>query len=320
MSVVSEQPQITRTPDEMSTRPKPKDAQSLLNGLSVDVEDYFHVEAFADRIRPDSWSRYPSRVVANTRRVLQLFQESGAHATFFVLGVVAEQEPALVREIVAAGHEVGCHSYLHRRVFNLTPQEFREDTRRARGIIEDAGGAKVVGYRAPTFSISGKSLWALEILAEEGFLYDSSVFPIRHDLYGMPKAPRFPYRWACSAGRFLYEIPPLTVRVLGHNFAVGGGGHLRILPMAYTRWAMRRIRRREGRAAVVYFHPWEVDPEQPRLPGKLKSRLRHYTNLRRMGNRIREILQGGEFGSLRALLENQIAKGQVLVELSPCAV
>lgn len=320
MSVVSEQPRMTPTPDATQVHPNSPRGQGLLNGLSVDVEDYFHVEAFADRIHPDTWAQYPRRVVANTRRVLEIFQESGARATFFVLGLVAEQEPALVREIVAAGHEVGCHSYLHRRVFNLTPEEFREDTRRARGTIEDAGGAKVVGYRAPTFSISAKSLWALDILAEEGFLYDSSVFPIRHDLYGMPKAPRFPYRWACRDGRILYEIPPLTVRVLGHNLAVGGGGHLRILPMAYTRWAIRRIRRREGRAAVVYFHPWEVDPDQPRLPGRLKSRLRHYTNLRSMGNRIREILRGGEFVSLRALLENQIENGQIQIGLNPSAV
>jgi polysaccharide deacetylase family protein (PEP-CTERM system associated) len=294
--------------------------QKILNGLSVDLEDYFHVEAFADRIHPDTWAKYPSRVVANTRRVLEIFQESGARATFFVLGLVAEQEPALVREIAAAGHEVGCHSYLHRRVFKLTPQEFREDTRRARGIIEDAAGVKVAGYRAPTFSISEKSLWALEILAEEGFLYDSSVFPIHHDLYGMPKAPRFPYRWACAENRTLYEIPPMTVQVFGHNLPAGGGGHLRILPMAYTRWAMRRIRQRDGRAAVVYFHPWEVDPDQPRLPGKLKSKLRHYTNLRNMGNRIREILRGGEFVSLRTLLENQIESGQIQVELRPAAI
>ncbi|HEV2349328.1 MAG TPA: XrtA system polysaccharide deacetylase [Terriglobia bacterium] len=319
MSVVSEQPRTTRIHDKMKVHPGPPTHSGFLNGMSVDVEDYFHVEAFADRIHPDTWSQYPRRVAANTRRVLEIFQESGARATFFVLGLVAEQEPALVREIVAAGHEVGCHSYLHRRVFNLTPQEFREDTRRARGIIEDAGGVKVVGYRAPTFSISAKSLWALEILAEEGFLYDSSVFPIRHDLYGMPNAPRFPFRWACGEGRVLYEIPPLTLRVLGRNVAVAGGGHLRILPMAFTRWAMRRIRQREGRAAIVYFHPWEVDPDQPRLPGKLKSRLRHYTNLRRMGNRVREILRGGEFVSLGAFLESQIENGQIQTELSPSA-
>jgi polysaccharide deacetylase family protein (PEP-CTERM system associated) len=320
MSVFSERPQLAKAPDETVLQPVSPNTNKILNGLSVDVEDYFHVEAFADRIRPETWAQYPRRVVENTRRVLEIFQETGARGTFFVLGLVAEQEPALVREIVAAGHEIACHSYLHRRVFNLTPKEFRDDTRRARGLIEDAGGARVFGYRAPTFSISKKSMWALEILAEEGFLYDSSVFPISHDLYGMPKAPRFPYQWNCGEGRLLYEIPPLTVRVLGRNLPVAGGGHLRILPMIYTRWALRRIQKGEGRSALVYFHPWEVDPGQPRLPGRLKSRLRHYTNLEKMGGRIREVLKGGKFVSFKALLEDHIESGKIQLELSPDSV
>jgi polysaccharide deacetylase family protein (PEP-CTERM system associated) len=279
--------------------------------LSVDVEDYYHVEAFADRIKPETWSQFSSRVADNTRRVLELLGRSGARATFFLLGWVAEREPNLVREIASAGHEVACHSYLHRPVWRLKPEEFREDTRRARAAIEEAAGQKVMGYRAPTFSIVRKSLWALEILAEEAFLYDSSIFPIRHDLYGLPEAPRFPFRWECGKGQSIYELPLATVRVLGYNLPVGGGGYLRILPLWYTRWALRRIRQKDGQPAVVYFHPWEIDPGQPRLPGKWKSRLRHYSNLQRMEERIRKLLAGGRFVPLGDYLRSQLAQGSL---------
>ncbi len=286
-----------------STRRK---GRALANALSVDVEDYFHVEAFADRIRPETWSQFPSRVVQNTHRVLEMFAEAGARATFFVLGWVAEREPALVREILAAGHEVACHSHMHRRVFTMTPREFRADLCRALHAIEDAGGERVRGYRAPTFSIRHESLWALEILTEEGFLYDSSVFPVKHDLYGMPRAPRFPYTWRFQNGSSLHEIPPQTVRVCGRNLPVAGGGYLRIFPMSYTRWALRRLREREGRSAVIYFHPWELDPEQPRLSGKMKSRFRHYLNLSRMERRVRDLLRSGEFVSLKTFLDTHL--------------
>jgi len=281
----------------------------LADGLSVDVEDYYHVEAFADRITPDMWPQFPSRVVENTHRVLDLLGRLEVRATFFVLGAVAEKEPRLVREIVAAGHEPGCHSYLHQRIWKWTPAEFREDTRRAVRAIEDAGGQRVIGYRAPTFSVVRKSLWAIQILAEEGFLYDSSVFPIRHDLYGMPEAPRFTFQWECSDGRTLYEIPPLTVRVLGRNLPVAGGGYLRLLPMWYTRWALRRIEGREHKSAVVYFHPWELDTEQPRLAGSWKSRLRHYTNLRKMEARITALARERQFVPLREYLQRHLARG-----------
>ena len=316
MDSISQQSGQKRKPDERLVCLGHRDTSSLPNGLSVDVEDYYHVEAFADHIRPEMWFHYPRRVADNTRRVLELFQEFGARATFFVLGCVAEQEPTLVREILSAGNEVGCHSHMHRRVWTMTPKEFREDICRARGAIEDAGGEKVLGYRAPTFSIVGKSLWAVEILAQEGFMYDSSVFPIRHDLYGMPGAPRFPFRWLCRDGGSLFEIPPLTVRVLGRNLPVAGGGSLRILPMWYTRWALCRIRQREGRPAVVYLHPWELDPEQPRLSGTLKAKLRHYFNLGRMDRRVRELLRTGQFVPLRAFLDNYLALGPLPVQLS----
>lgn len=276
---------------------------AIPDALSVDVEDYYHVEAFADRISPEDWPQFPRRVADNTRRILEIFERYGARATFFVLGWVAEREPSLVREILAAGHEIGCHSYRHACVWRMQPQEFRADTQRARAAIEDAGGKRVIGYRAPTFSILPRSIWAIQILAEEGFLYDSSVFPVRHDLYGMPEAPRFCFRWQCRDGLHLFEIPPLTVRVLGRNLAAGGGGYLRILPMWYTRWALRRVENYDGQPATVYFHPWEIDSKQPRLSGRWKSRLRHYLNLGKMEGRICELLAWRQFVPFEQFLD-----------------
>lgn len=274
----------------------------LPDALSVDVEDYFHVEAFRDRIQPETWPLYPSRVVENTRRVLDLLSRRGVRATFFVLGWVAERHPRIVREILAAGHEVGCHSYGHRCIWRLSPAEFRADTRRARAAIENAGGCAVLGYRAPSFSIVDRSLWAIRILAEEGFVYDSSVFPIHHDVYGMPHAPRSPFRWSSPQGHLLYEIPPATIRLARWNLPAAGGAYLRILPEWYTRWAIRGAHR-EGRALVVYFHPWEIDPGQPRLKGRVKSRFRHYFHLDHMEARLERILAGGDFAPLIEHLE-----------------
>jgi polysaccharide deacetylase family protein (PEP-CTERM system associated) len=278
------------------------------DALSVDVEDYYHVEAFADRITLENWPQFPQRVADNTRRVLEIFERHGARATFFVLGWVAEREPRLVREILDAGHEIACHSYGHSCVWRMQPEEFRADTRRARAAIEDAGGMRVVGYRAPTFSILPRSLWAIQILAEEGFRYDASVFPIRHDLYGMPDAPRFCFKWRCRDGLELFEIPPLTVRVLGRNLPAGGGGYLRILPMWYTRWALRRVQNSDGQPATVYFHPWEIDCKQPRLSGRWKSRLRHYLNLGQMEARICELLVDRQFTSFGEFLDAYVAQ------------
>jgi polysaccharide deacetylase family protein (PEP-CTERM system associated) len=287
------------------------------DGLSVDVEDYFQVEAFADRIAADAWPQFPSRVVENTRRVLDLFAELDVQGTFFVLGWVAERQPALLRDIAAAGHELGCHSYQHRPIFRLTPDEFRADTRRARAAIEDAAGTKVLGYRAPTFSLIQQSLWAVGILAEEGFLYDSSMYPVVHDLYGMPHMPRFPFRWRSAAGIELYELPPMTVRILGRNLPACGGGALRQLPLWFHRWAARRVRDTEARPVTVYFHPWEIDPEQPRLRGTLKSRLRHYRNLDQMEARLRAILSAGCFRPLGELLQAELARGPLPTQALP---
>ncbi len=277
-------------------------SRPLPDALSVDVEDYFHVEAFRDRITPESWPSYPSRVADNTRHVLDLFSRHGTRATFFVLGWVAERFPQIVREILAAGHEVGCHSYWHRCIWSLSPGEFRADTRRARAAIEDAGGQAVVGYRAPSFSVVERSLWAVEILAQEGFLYDSSVFPIHHDVYGMPHAPQSPFEWKCGEGRRLYEFPPTTVRLGPWNLPAAGGGYLRILPEWYTQWAFRKARR-EGRGLVLYFHPWEIDPHQPRLKGRARSTFRHYFHISRMEGRITKVLASSHFAPLLECLE-----------------
>lgn len=265
--------------------------------LSIDVEDYFHVEAFAGTVSRSEWPRFQSRVRHNTERILELLAEFKVPATFFVLGWVAEREPALVRAIADAGHELACHSHLHRRVFTLSPEEFREDLRRAKAAIEDAGGMPVYGFRAPTFSIGKNSLWALQVLAEEGFAYDSSIFPIRHDLYGMPEAPRFTWEHALLDGRSIVEVPPSTVRIFGTNLGVAGGGYLRHLPMWYTKYGMRRLHR-EHQPANVYFHPWEIDPEQPRIGAGWKSSLRHYRGLEKTEPRLRRLLAGNRFGRM----------------------
>lgn len=258
--------------------------------LSVDVEDYFHVEAFASVVSRESWDQYPCRVVDNCHRLLDIFDRHQAKATFFILGWVAARFPAIVREMRERGHELACHSFWHRKVDSLTPAQFRADTREACGTIEQAASVSVKGYRAPTWSISRRSLWALDILAEEGFEYDSSIYPIHHDLYGIPGADRYPYAHPCGNGQSLLEFPPATVRVAGMNFPAAGGGYLRIFPLGYTNWVFRQFER-AGKPLVLYLHPWEIDPEQPRIRGPLKSRFRHYTNLDKTQDRLETLLQ-----------------------------
>jgi polysaccharide deacetylase family protein (PEP-CTERM system associated) len=276
--------------------------------LSVDVEDYFQVEAFTGQVSRDDWDRWPSRVVANTHRALDLCDASGTKATYFVLGWVARKFPALVREIHARGHELACHSFWHRPVCSLTPDSFREDLRQSCDAIAQASGVRVIGYRAPSWSITAESLWAFDVLAEEGFVYDASIFPIRHDLYGYAGGQRFPHRVVTAKGPELTEFPSATVRIFGSNVPTGGGGYLRILPFSFTRWALRRLAREDGRAIVVYFHPWELDPEQPRIAAPLKSRLRHYTNLGRMEQRLRRLMATHSFQPFRDLVEQPIAQ------------
>jgi len=247
----------------------------------------------------DQWSSYASRVESSTHRLLDLFDETGARGTFFILGWVAERYPALVREIVTRGHEPACHSYWHRLVYALTPEAFREDTKRSKGLIEDAAGTAVFGYRAPSYSITAKSLWALDVLAESGFTYDSSIFPIRHDVYGMPDAPRGPFRVQTRCGE-ITEYPLTTFRLpwARQNMPVGGGGYLRILPVWYTRFGVARALG-DGLPLIVYVHPWEIDATQPRIAASLKSRLRHYTNLNRTEGRLRALLRERAFTSFR---------------------
>lgn len=269
--------------------------------MSVDVEDYFMVEAFAGSISRDIWKTWPSRVVKSTRRILDLFDEYNVKGTFFFVGWVAKQFPELVRDVHSRGHELACHSYWHRTVYSLKPNEFREDTRAAVAAIEDAAGVKVSGYRAPSWSITRNCLWALEILSEEGFTYDSSIYPIYHDLYGVPGAERFPYQLNCQNGKNLKEYPPATVRVLGQNLPAAGGGYLRILPLSYTHWVFRKFETQYHERLVVYVHPWEVDPEQPRIPGSLRSKFRHYTNLRSMETRLERLLARYAFGPFSRL-------------------
>ena len=287
----------------------------ITDGLSVDVEDYFHVEAFADHVRPENWPSFASRVHANCERIIELFAKYDWHATFFVLGWVAERDPVLVRKIARAGHELACHSYAHRRVFSLRPEEFRDDLRRARGVIQDAAGVPVVGYRAPTFSILRRNLWALQILAEEGFLYDSSIFPIRHDLYGYPEFPRFLQRIELTPGVEIFEVPMSTIHFAGFNWPLGGGGYLRLLPMVYTSWAIRRVHKQDRQPFILYLHPWELDPGQPRMNGRWKSKLRHYTGLAGMQGRLESLLKGGRFEPMRDLV-NRLGNSAPALQLS----
>ena len=276
-------------------------ADRVLNAMTVDVEDYFHVSAF-DGILPRSrWDEMESRVVANTERLLAIFDQAGIRATFFVLGWVAERAPALVRTISARGHEIASHGYAHRLVYDLTPAMFREDIRRSKGVLESACGAPVEGYRAPSYSITPRSLWALDALIEEGFRYDASIFPIHHDRYGIPLSPRHAYRLQRQSGAIV-EAPASTVQWGPLNFPVAGGGYFRILPYAWTRWGIDRINRREKRPAIFYIHPWEIDPEQPRLSGSLLSRFRHYRNLAQTEKRLRRLLSDFRFGTMRGLL------------------
>jgi polysaccharide deacetylase family protein (PEP-CTERM system associated) len=272
---------------------------AMLNALTVDVEDYYHVSAFESVVPFECWNQYESRVVRNTERILDIFDEYKARATFFVLGHVAERHAALVRTIQVRGHEIGSHGYSHRRIYTQTPERFREETRTAKRILEDIIGEPVHGYRAASYSITLESLWALDILVEEGFRYDSSIFPVRHDLYGIPGHKRFFCLLNGNGSGAIAEIPLSTIRLMGVNLPVAGGGYLRVLPYAMTKFALLNINRYEQQPAVVYFHPWEIDPDQPRIYGGYRSRFRHYTNLRGMEKKVRRLLSSFNFASIR---------------------
>ena len=263
----------------------------MRNALSVDVEDWFQVGAFERVIDRADWDSLPRRVEANTDRVLALFEEAGVKATFFTLGWVAARHPALIRRIADAGHEVASHGWDHRRVFAMAgAAEFRDDLAKARAALEDASGQKVTGYRAPSFSIDPRAPWAHPVLAEEGYAYSSSVAPVKHDHYGWRESPRF--AWKPVDGADLIELPVTTVDVAGRRMAAGGGGFFRLLPYAFSNWAVSRVNAGEQRPAIFYFHPWEVDPDQPRVANApLKSKLRHYTNLSGMQGKLLKLLR-----------------------------
>jgi polysaccharide deacetylase family protein (PEP-CTERM system associated) len=270
--------------------------------MTVDVEDWFHVQALSSVIPRKSWPEREYRVVANTRRFLELFAAHGVKATFFVLGWVAERSPELVREIAAAGHEIGCHGLSHRLVYTQTPAEFREETRRSKALIEDAAGVAVAGYRAATYSITRRSLWALDVLIDAGFSYDSSIFPVRHDVYGIPDAPTAPGRIQAPSGREIVEFPLTTARYFGQRLPVSGGGYFRLLPYWLNRAGLAQVNQKAGQPFVFYLHPWEIDAEQPRVRPGLLSRVRHYTNLSRVEGRLRRLMGEFRFGPARDVL------------------
>lgn len=286
---------------------------AVINGLSVDVEDWFQVGAFENVIDRGDWDGLSLRVEDNVLRILDLFDEAEVKATFFTLGWVARRHGPLMRRIVEAGHELASHGYDHARVFNFTRKEFGEDLALARKILEDTGGVAINGYRAPSFSIDSRTPWAYMELADQGFAYSSSVAPVAHDHYGWREAPRFAFKplpWSD-----LVEIPVTTAMLGGRRLAAGGGGFFRVLPYGFSRWAIRQVNRQDARPAVFYFHPWEIDPDQPRVPhASIKSRLRHYTNLHRMAPKLRELVHEFSWGrmDLLAYREARGAPGLVL--------
>jgi polysaccharide deacetylase family protein (PEP-CTERM system associated) len=297
----------------------------LINALTIDVEDYFHVSAFEKQIKPEDWKFFPLRVVDNTKKILDLLDEFQVKATFFTLGWVAERVPGLVKEIDRRGHEVACHGYGHQRVYTRTRRQFREDIRRSKSFLEDLTGVEVLGHRAPSYSISMSTLWAFDELHEAGYRYDSSIFPIRHDFYGIPHWPRFPFIAACSsAGCWepseypgenraldhpcLLELPITTLKLLGKSIPIAGGGYFRFFPYFFIRWGLKRINRVDGKPFIFYIHPWEMDPGQPRVSGaSLKSRFRHYVNLGKTERCFREMVGEFPFSSIREVLKDHFS-------------
>ena len=290
--------------------------QPIVNGLSVDVEDWFQVGAFEPVIKRNDWDGLASRVEGNVDQILDLFGEAGVSATFFTLGWVAKRCPHVIRRIAEAGHEVASHGFDHARVFTLDPAKFAEDIRVTRELLEDASGQKVTGYRAPSFSIDPRSLWAFDVLAAQGYRYSSSVAPIVHDHYGWREAPRFAFRPV--AGSDLVEIPVTTAMLGSRRLAAGGGGFFRVLPYAFSRWAIAQVNRDDERPAVFYFHPWEVDPDQPRIgDAPLRSKLRHYTNLDKMTGKLAKLVRQFQWGRMDALAEVEARRA---VEFAPAGL
>ena len=292
------------SPGEAQTEPRAQAARTeaaIFNAMTIDVEDYFHVSVFDGVIPRNEWDRLESRVCRNTDRLLDLFAEHGVRATFFVLGWVAERHPDLVRRIAAGRHEMASHGYGHRLVYDQTPAAFRQDVRRSKQLLEDAAGVCVRGYRAPSYSIVPRSLWAIDVLIEEGFAYDASIFPIRHDRYGIPVSARHPYVIE-RAGGHITEVPGSTTPLGPANLPIAGGGYFRLLPYAWSRWGIQRVNATERRPVVFYLHPWEIDPAQPRLQAGLIGRLRHYRNLDQTETRLQQLLRDFSWAPLCSIL------------------
>ncbi|MDH5515813.1 MAG: DUF3473 domain-containing protein [Gammaproteobacteria bacterium] len=273
----------------------------IKNALTVDVEDYFHVSAFAGSIDRKDWDSIPLRVVDNTQRLLQLFADSNVKATFFVLGWVAERVPELVRDIAKENHEVACHGYSHELVYNQSPEVFRQETVRSKSLLEDIIQAPVYGYRAASYSITDRSLWAIDVLCEAGFTYDSSIFPIRHDRYGIPGSPEHPYNLDSPNGQVLTEFPLSTASILGYRLPVAGGGYFRLYPYRLTKMGLSQINRKE-QPFIFYMHPWEIDPAQPRIAASRLSRFRHYNNLNKFESRLQNLMNDFRFGRVSDVL------------------
>lgn len=276
--------------------------QTPLNALSVDVEEYFHVSNFQGVIPRSAWETLPSRVERSMEEVLQEMENHGQRATFFILGWLARRHPALIRRLHLLGHEVAAHSMEHDLVYNLTPRRFREDAGQCKRELEQITGGEVIGYRAPSYSITRRSWWALGVLAELGYRYDSSIFPVRHYRYGIPGYVRFPHHIPLGEGGGIWEFPISTLSLGGATLPIGGGAYLRFLPVRVVHWGLRRINRRERQPAVLYFHPWEIDPGQPRIKAGLRLRVNQYHNLGRMSGKLRHLYRSFRFAPLREVL------------------
>ncbi len=273
----------------------------MLNALTIDVEDYYHVSAFESIIKFEDWGRFESRVEKNTLKILELLNTFKIKATFFILGWIAERSPQMVKEIQKEGHEIACHGYRHQLVYEIGPEKFREDIIRSKKILEDIIGKEVIGYRAPSYSIIKKSLWALDILIEEGFKYDSSIFPIRHDRYGIPDFSRFSKKINLNGKGEILEIPLSTIRLLNSNFPIAGGGYFRLFPYLLFKRGINRINKVDKQPAVFYFHPWEIDAEQPVQRVGVKTRFRHYLNLKKTEGRLKRLLSDFKWGRISDL-------------------
>ena len=290
--------------------------RTVVNAMTVDVEDYFHVAALSDSIDRSEWDSLSSRVEMNTEKLLQIFDRAGISATFFVLGWVAERFPKLVRIIVEEGHELACHGYSHQLIYEQSIDEFRQETIRAKKCLEDVSGNRVRGYRAASYSITIKSCWALAVLAEAGFEYDSSIVPAHHDLYGIPNAKVYPYKIRIPGGSDLTEFPPSTINIMGRRIPIGGGGYFRLFPYPFTRWGLRKINNAHRMPFSFYLHPWEVDPAQPRVAANWKSTFRHYHNLDECEPRLLRLIKEFEFNTMSSVLDKMVLEPTDLSEIT----